>query len=117
MPLIVHDDVEQAADMLRPFYALYFGGMGAKGANFHHNVAVRMGYEAEAAQVQELYLDGRKDEAAAAIPTALVEQLALIGPPDKIRHDLEPWRESIATTLLVGGTPEMLRQAAELVLG
>src|SRR3954447_30077 len=116
VPLIVHDDVEAAADMLRPMYALYFGGMGAKGANFHHDVAVRMGYEAEAVKTQELYLDGRKDEAAAAIPTDLVEKLALIGPQDKIRHDLEAWRDSIATTLLLGGGPDQLRQAAKLVL-
>ncbi|MBI5105068.1 MAG: LLM class F420-dependent oxidoreductase [Solirubrobacterales bacterium] len=117
VPLIVHDDVEAAADMLRPMYALYFGGMGAKEKNFHHDVPVRMGYEAEAKRIQELYLEGRKDEAAAAVPTRLVEQLALIGPADKVRHDLEAWRDSSVTTLLVGGTPEMLRQAAELVLG
>jgi F420-dependent oxidoreductase-like protein len=117
VPLIVHDDVEQAADMLRPMYALYFGGMGARGRNFHHDVAVRMGYADEAKQIQDLYLDGKKAEAAAAVPTKLVEDLALIGPADKVRHDLEPWRESIATTLLVGGDAAVLRQAAELVLG
>ena len=117
VPLIVHDDVEVAADMLRPMYALYFGGMGARGANFHHDVAVRMGYEAEAKRCQDLYLEGRKDEAAAAIPTKLVEEIALIGPPEKIRHDLEAWRDSIVTTILVSGPPELLRQAAELVLG
>jgi F420-dependent oxidoreductase-like protein len=117
VPLIVHDDVEQAADMLRPMYALYFGGMGARGANFHHDVAVRMGYADEAKRVQDLYLEGKKDEAAAAIPTALVEALALIGPEDKVRHDLDAWRESIATTLLVGGDAAMIRRAAELVLG
>jgi F420-dependent oxidoreductase-like protein len=116
VPFIVHDDVEAAADMLRPMYALYFGGMGAREANFHHNVAVRIGYEAEAKRCQDLYLQGRKDEAAAALPTKLVEDLALIGPPDKIRHDLEAWRDSIATSLLISGSPEMLRQAAELVL-
>ncbi len=116
MPLIVHDDVEAAADMLRPMYALYFGGMGARKANFHHNVPVRMGYEAEAKRVQDLYLEGNKDEAAAAIPTKLVEEVALIGPADKIRHDLEAWRDSIATSLLISGSPEMLREAAELVL-
>jgi alkanesulfonate monooxygenase SsuD/methylene tetrahydromethanopterin reductase-like flavin-dependent oxidoreductase (luciferase family) len=116
VPFIVHDDVEAAADMLRPMYALYFGGMGARGANFHHDVAVRLGYEAEAKRCQDLYLEGRKDEAAAALPTRLVEDLALIGPREKIRDDLEAWRESIATTLLIGGTPEMLREAAELVL-
>ena len=117
VPLIVHDDVEAAADMLRPMYALYFGGMGARGANFHHDVAVRLGYEAEAKRCQDLYLEGRKDEAGAALPTRLVEELALIGPRDKVRHDLEAWRESIVTTMLVAGSPEMLRDAAELVLG
>jgi F420-dependent oxidoreductase-like protein len=117
VPMIVSDDLEAAADMLRPMYALYFGGMGARGANFHHDVAVRMGYADEAKRVQDLYLDGKKDEAAAAIPTALVERLALIGPEDKIRHDLDAWRESIATTLLVGGDAAMIRRAAELVLG
>jgi F420-dependent oxidoreductase-like protein len=117
VPLIVHDDVEAAADMLRPMYALYFGGMGAKAANFHRDVPVRMGYEAEVAKVQDLYLEGHKDDAAAAIPTRLVEELALIGPADKIRHDVEAWRESVVTTMLVGGPPELLRQAADLVLG
>jgi F420-dependent oxidoreductase-like protein len=117
VPLIVHDDVEAAANMIRPMYALYFGGMGARGANFHHDVAVRMGYEAEARRCQDLYLEGRRDEACAALPTRLIEDMALIGPADKIRDDLEAWRESIVTTILVGGSPEMLRQAAELVLG
>ncbi len=115
VPLIVTDDVEQAADALRPMYALYFGGMGAKSANFHANVAIRMGYEREVAKIQELYLDGHKDEAAAAVPTKLLEQLTLIGPKDKIRDDLEAWRESIVTTLLISGDPGTLRTAAELV--
>ncbi|HEX3835041.1 MAG TPA: LLM class F420-dependent oxidoreductase [Solirubrobacteraceae bacterium] len=117
VPLIVTDDIESAADALRPMYALYFGGMGAKGTNFHADVAIRMGYEAEVATIQELYLSGRKDDAAAAIPTRLLQQLTLIGPPDKIRHDLEVWRDSIVTTLLIGGDPATLRQAAEIVLG
>ncbi len=117
VPLVVTDDVEAAADALRPMYALYFGGMGARSANFHANVAIRMGYEAEVAKIQELYLSGHKDQAAAAVPTKLIEQLTLIGPKDKIRHDLEAWRESIVTTLLVGGDAETLRTAAELVLG
>lgn len=117
VPFIVTDDVEAAANAVRPMYALYFGGMGAKGRNFHADVAIRMGYEAEVERIQALYLDGRKDEAAAAVPTRLVEQLALIGPPDKLRHDLEAWRDSPVTTLLVGGDPATLRTAAELVLG
>ena len=98
-------------------YALYFGGMGARNTNFHANVPIRMGYEAEVAKIQELYLSGHKDEAAAAVPTKLIEQLTLIGSKDKIRHDLEAWRESIVTTLLIGGGPEQIRTAAELVLG
>jgi F420-dependent oxidoreductase-like protein len=117
VPLIPTDDIEAGVDMLRPMYALYFGGMGAKSKNFHADVAVRMGFEGEVAQIKELYLSGKKDEAAAAVPRGLIEQLALIGPPDKLRHDLEPWRDSIVTTLLVGGDAATLRTAAEVVLG
>jgi F420-dependent oxidoreductase-like protein len=117
VPFLVSDDVEAAADALRPYYALYFGGMGAKGRNFHANVAIRLGYEEVVDRVADLYLDGHRDEAAAAIPTALVERLSLIGPPDKIRHDLEPWRESPVTTLLVSGDAGTVRAAAEIVLG
>jgi F420-dependent oxidoreductase-like protein len=117
VPLIVTDDIESAADMVRPMYALYFGGMGAKGTNFHANVPIRMGYEKEVAHIQDLYLSGKKDEAAAAVPTSLVDQLTLIGSKDKIRHDLDAWRESIVTTLLIAGDPQTLRAAAELVLG
>jgi F420-dependent oxidoreductase-like protein len=117
VPFVVTDDVEATMDAMRPFYALYFGGMGAKGANFHANVPIRMGYEAEVNKIQDLYLSGHKDEAAAAIPAELIDKLTLIGPADKIRHDLEAWRESIATTLLISGDAATLRAAAELVLG
>jgi F420-dependent oxidoreductase-like protein len=117
VPLIVTDDIEAAADTLRPFYALYFGGMGAKGANFHANVPIRMGYEKEVSEIQDLYLAGNKQEAGATVPTALIEELSLIGPREKIRDDLERWRESIVTTLLVSGDTATLRAAAELVLG
>jgi F420-dependent oxidoreductase-like protein len=117
VPFIVSDDVEGAIDSLRPFYALYFGGMGAKGTNFHANVAIRMGYEREVDEIQELYLSGRKDEAGAKIPRELIEELSLVGPPAKIRDDLAKWRESIVTTLLVAGDAPTLRTIAELVLG
>jgi alkanesulfonate monooxygenase SsuD/methylene tetrahydromethanopterin reductase-like flavin-dependent oxidoreductase (luciferase family) len=117
VPFIVTDDIDQAVDALRPFYALYFGGMGAKGRNFHANVAVRMGHGEMIDQVQELYLGGKKDEAAAAIPSALIQELSLVGPREKIRDDLEKWRESIVTTLLVAGDLGTVRTAAELVLG
>jgi alkanesulfonate monooxygenase SsuD/methylene tetrahydromethanopterin reductase-like flavin-dependent oxidoreductase (luciferase family) len=117
VPFIVSDDIDAAADALRPFYALYFGGMGAKGTNFHANVAIRMGYEAEVDEIAELYLAGKKDEAAAKVPRRLIEQMSLIGPREKIRDDLERWRESIVTTLLISGDAATLRAAAELVLG
>jgi F420-dependent oxidoreductase-like protein len=117
VPLIVTDELEQATDALRPFYALYFGGMGAKGANFHANVPIRMGYEQEVAEIQELYLSGKKDQACAKVPRELIEELSLIGPREKIRDDLAKWRESVVTTLLVSGDAATLRTAAELVLG
>lgn len=115
-PVAVNDDIERAADTFRPMLALYIGGMGAREANFHFDVFVRMGFGAEARKVQDLYLAGKKGDAAAAIPTALVEQVALIGPRDKIRDDLRAWQESIATTLLVAGGVDTLRLMAELVL-
>jgi F420-dependent oxidoreductase-like protein len=115
-PTIIADDIERAADAYRPMIALYIGGMGAKSMNFHFDVFARMGYEAEATKIQELYLAGHKDEAAAAVPTRLIEDTALIGPKEKIRDELEAWRESIATTLLVAGGPAELETMAELVL-
>ncbi|MGI5127329.1 LLM class F420-dependent oxidoreductase [Pseudonocardia sp. CA-107938] len=115
--LVVDDDVEAAADRVRPMLALYIGGMGAKGANFHYEVFARMGYEDACAQIQELYLGGRKDEAIAAVPLELVEQVALVGPRAKIAEELPAWRDSLVTTLVVSGTPDTLRLAADLLDG
>jgi F420-dependent oxidoreductase-like protein len=116
-PTVISDDVDAAADGFRPSLALYIGGMGAKEMNFHFDVFARMGYEEAATKIQDAYLDGRKDDAAAAVPTSLVEEISLIGPAEKIRDDLEAWRESRATTLLVSGDVPTLRTMAELVLG
>ena len=116
VPLIITDDVEAAVDAVRPMYALYFGGMGARSANFHADVPARMGYGDAVAKIQELYLGGHKDQAAAAVPTKLIEQLTLIGSRDAIRDRLAAWRESLATTLLIGGDAAALRAAAEVVL-
>ncbi|GAA1245248.1 LLM class F420-dependent oxidoreductase [Prauserella halophila] len=113
VPVIVHDDVETAAAMIKPSLALYIGGMGAKEANFHHDVFARMGYAHVADEVQELYLAGRKEEATAAIPTALVEDTSLIGPPAKICDELQAWEETVVTTLLVRGDAAMLRRVAD----
>jgi F420-dependent oxidoreductase-like protein len=115
--VIPGDDPEACADMIRPMIALYAGGMGAKGANFHYELFARMGHEDVVATVQDLYLDGRKDEAAAAIPLAMIEDIALVGPPDKIRDELDEWRESCITEFLLGGPAQMLAVFAELLLG
>ncbi len=114
--IIVNDDVEAAADLMRPMLALYIGGMGARSENFHYDVFVRMGYEAECENIQSLFLAGQKREAMAAVPTRMVEDVALIGPPGKIKDELAEWKRTVATTLLVGGPPAMLRTIAELVL-
>ncbi len=115
VPVLIDDDIEAAADRYRPTLALYIGGMGAKEANFHFDVICRMGYEAEAHKIQDLYLQGDKNAATAAVPTSMVQDMALIGPREKIRDDLESWRESIATTLLVNGNLDAMRLLGELV--
>ena len=115
--IIPGDDVEKCADFIRPFLALYAGGMGARGANFHFEVFARMGYEDVALKVQDLYLAGKKAEAAAAIPLSMVEDVALVGPVDKIRGELDKWRETCITTFLVSGPKQVLPMYAELILG
>ncbi len=112
----INDEVEVAADALRPMIALYVGGMGAREMNFHFDVFCRMGYEGEAHKIQDLYLDGHQADAIAAVPTSMVEEICLIGPVAKIRDDLEQWKASMVTTMLVNGSPELLRTMAELVL-
>ena len=116
LTIVPGDDVEQCANLVRPFLALYAGGMGARGANFHFEVFARMGYEDVALKVQELYLAGKKQEAAAAIPLQMVEDVALVGPPDKIRAELEQWKDTCLTEFLVSGPKQMLPQLAELLL-
>jgi F420-dependent oxidoreductase-like protein len=115
--IVPGEDPDRCADAIRPFVALYAGGMGAKGANFHFEVFARMGWEDEATRIQELYLAGRKDEAAASVPLAMVEDVALVGPRDKIKAELEQWRETCLTTFLVSGPAEALGAYADLVAG
>ena len=115
--VVIDDDVERAADAVRPSLAFYIGGMGAREMNFHFDVFCRMGYEAEARTIQDLFFEGRRDEAIAAVPTAMVEDVALVGPVEKIRNELQAWEETVVTTMLVSGPPERLRQVAEAILG
>ena len=114
VPIIVNDDIEAAADAIRPTLALYVGGMGARGANFHYEVLARLGYEEVCVRIQDLYLAGKKREAMAAVPTSMVEDTALIGPLGKIKDDLAKWKETMITTLLVGGPPRFLETVAKL---
>jgi F420-dependent oxidoreductase-like protein len=115
--VVVTDDLAAGRDVLRPVLALYIGGMGAPGANFYNALVSRFGYEAEARRIQELYLDGKQMEAIASVPDALVDEVALVGPPERIADRLDAWRESGATTLLVTARDrETLRTMAELIL-
>jgi F420-dependent oxidoreductase-like protein len=101
MRIIVDDDIERAADLLRPSLALYIGGMGARGVNYHHEVFARMGYEGQAAVIQDHYLAGDKRAAIAAVPTAMVEDVALIGPWAKIADEIQRWQQTVITTFSV----------------
>jgi len=109
VPVVPGPDVEAAADLVRPSLALYIGGMGAKTMNFHAELFSRLGYPGEVAKIQELYLDGKKQDAIAAVPTALVEDIALVGPPEKIRDELAVWEQTLITTLLLQAPPAALR--------
>jgi F420-dependent oxidoreductase-like protein len=110
-------DVQACRDALKPVLALYVGGMGARGQNFYNALVSRYGYEAAAATIQDLYLDGKHREAAAAVPDALVDEVSLVGPKERIADRLQAWRESGATTLLCGTSDvDALRALAELQL-
>jgi F420-dependent oxidoreductase-like protein len=114
--VIPGDDLEACADFVRPIISLYVGGMGAKEANFHNRVFVRMGYEAECDRIQELYLEGDKAAATASVSLAMCEEIALLGSWDKIRDELQLWEDSVITTLLVNGDLDLVRRMAELCL-
>jgi F420-dependent oxidoreductase-like protein len=113
-PVILGDDVQACRDLVKPTLALYVGGMGARGRNFYNDLIRRYGYEAAAAKVQDLYLDGKKMEASAAIPDELVDDVALVGPKERIADRLQIWREAGVDTLIAGTVQvEALRALAE----
>lgn len=114
VPVEIGEDVDACRDRVRPFLALYVGGMGAPGRNFYNALVSRYGYEAEAKEIQELFLSGKPREAAAAVPDVLVEEVALVGSEERIRDRLAAWREAGVTTLLVQAKDvEALRTLAE----
>jgi F420-dependent oxidoreductase-like protein len=100
-PAIVTDDVEAGRNVLKEYYSFYVGGMGARGKNFYNDLFARYGYEAEAREIQDLFLGGNQREAAAKVPDTFVDEVALVGSVERIRDRLAAWRASGATTLLV----------------
>src|SRR6201995_1009720 len=119
--LCITDDLESARNTMRPFVALYVGGMGSRKQNFYNQLVQRYGYEPEAQKIQDLYLEGKREEAMAAIPDALIDQVSLCGPKEVVRERLAVYREAGVGTL--GITPiaftkddrlEQLRLVAEL---
>jgi len=115
--VILGDDVEKCRMPIKGMLALYIGGMGARGRNFYNDYAKRLGYEEAAVRIQDLYLDGKKAEAMAAVPDALVDDIALVGPRERVAERFEAWKASPAGSVLVGaGQPEALRLLAELAL-
>ena len=117
VPVVLGPDVERCRAVVKPRLALYVGGMGARGKNFYNELVRRYGYDEAAERVQELYLAGKKEDAAAAVPDALVDEVALCGPRERIKERLARWTASGVTTMICGvGQREALVTMAELAL-
>ena len=114
----VTDDVEAGLYPMKAALGFYIGGMGAKGQNYHTKLMSRMGFEAEALKIQELFFEGRRDEAIAMVPDQFADEISLVGPPERIRDRLAAWEESPVTTLLMyPSSPENMRTVAEIFAG
>ena len=114
------DDVAACRDAIRPGLAFYIGGMGARSKNFYNDLVKRMGYEEAAIRIQDLFLDGKRNEAAAAVPDALIDETCLIGPPARIKDRLQAWQalardNQVGTLLLADANIDALRVVAEAV--
>jgi len=112
---VMGDDVEKCRIPVKGMLSLYIGGMGARGKNFYNDYAKRLGYDEAAVQIQDLFLDGKKAEAVAAVPDELVDELHLVGSKERIAERFERWKASPVKTMLLGtGQPEAVRLMAEL---
>ena len=110
-------DVEESLWTTRGFLGFYIGGMGAKKRNFHMELMARMGFEAEAHKIQDLFMEGKRAEATAAVPDQFADEVSLCGPIDRIKDRLQAWRETPVTSLLLGNSdPDTMQTMAELVL-
>jgi alkanesulfonate monooxygenase SsuD/methylene tetrahydromethanopterin reductase-like flavin-dependent oxidoreductase (luciferase family) len=119
VPTLVLDDLDVAIDLLRPNLALYIGGMGARDENYHYEVFARMNggrYEGDCQKIQDLYLGGHKQEAIAAVPAQMVDDICLVGSADRVRDRAQRWEESIVDTLLIGGPWEAIQAAGAALL-
>src|SRR5215467_12517555 len=115
------EDLAACRDAVRPQLALYIGGMGARSKNYYNDLAKRLGYEAAAGAIQNHFLAGRRKEAEAVVPDALIDEISLVGPKERIRDRLQAWKElgrdhRVGSLVLTGATPEALRVVAEAVL-
>lgn len=109
VPVVHAHDVATAADQVRPFLALYIGGMGAKGANFHRNAIDRLGYTDVCDEVQTKYLAGDKQGAAAAIPLELIDDIAIVGPTERIAKQLAVWQGTAVTSIIAQADPHSIQ--------
>ena len=109
------DDVSEALLPVKGALGFYIGGMGAKGRNFHTDLMARMGFEEQAHRIQDLFFEGKREEAILAVPDEFADEISLVGPPARIRERIEAWRKTPVTTLLIGSRdPEVLRLLADV---
>jgi F420-dependent oxidoreductase-like protein len=114
---VMGDDLDKCRNAVKPMLALYIGGMGARGKNFYNDYAKRLGYEEAAVKIQDAFLAGDRNTAMAAVPNALVDEVALIGSRDRIRDRIAAWKGSPVGTMCLGtGQVEAVRAVAEAVL-
>jgi len=119
--VVMGDDVEKCRMPVKGMLSLYIGGMGARDKNFYNDYCKRLGYEEAAEEIQNLFLDGKRAEAMAAVPEQLIDDVALVGPWERIKDRLGAWKAAgekgqVGSMLIGGGTPELLRKLAEEIL-
>jgi F420-dependent oxidoreductase-like protein len=112
----ITDNVEEGLMAMKAMLGFYIGGMGSKKRNFHKELMARMGYEQEADRIQDLFLEGKREEAIAAVPSEFADEISLVGPVDRIKDRLQAWRDSPVTTISFVSDSETMRTMAEIVL-
>ena len=112
----INDNLEEALYPVKAMLGFYIGGMGSKARNFHKELMARMGFEAEAQQIQDLFFEGKRDEAISVVPDQFADEISLCGPRERVAEKLDDWRKSPVTSLLFHGDVDLLRKMAELAL-